>query len=102
LLLLRAMKERGNTLSELTASLEHYPQVLLNVKVREKVPFAEIPGLAAVVSATESSLGKTGRLLLRYSGTELLARIMIEGQNQSEINRYASDIAEVIKNQIGA
>jgi phosphoglucosamine mutase len=101
LLLLRTMKERGASLRELTAGLERYPQVLVNVKVREKVPLPEIPNLIPATSRIEKELGENGRLLLRYSGTEALARIMIEGRSQSEIEAYAEELAGVIRDAIG-
>jgi phosphoglucosamine mutase len=101
LCLLRAMKERGNSLAELTEGLEHYPQILVNVRVREKRPFSDIPSLQNLITLTESKLGDSGRLLLRYSGTEALARVMIEGQSQSQIEQYAGEIAGVIRQTIG-
>jgi phosphoglucosamine mutase len=102
LCLLRAMKDQGSSLSDLTRGLETYPQVLVNVRVREKRPFSDISSLQEVLADTEARLGDRGRLLLRYSGTELLARIMIEGESQPQIERYAADIAEVIRRSIGA
>ena len=102
LLLLRTMKERGASLRTLTAGLERYPQVLVNVKVREKVPFSEIPNLMQATLRVEKQLGENGRLLLRYSGTEALARIMIEGRSQPEIEGYAEELASVIRDAIGA
>jgi phosphoglucosamine mutase len=101
LLLLRTMKERGASLRELTAGLERYPQVLVNVKVKEKVPFSEIPNLMQVTLRIEKELGENGRLLLRYSGTEALARIMIEGRSQPEIEAYADELARLIRDAIG-
>lgn len=99
--LLRVIAEEKRPLSHLTQGLERYPQVLVNVKVREKVPFAEIPSLSAVVGEVERQLGDQGRLLLRYSGTESLARIMIEGPHDTEIRKQANSIAAVIEKQIG-
>lgn len=97
LCLLRAMKHEGKPLHTLTEGFQRYPQILVNVKVREKRPFAEIAQIQDLASKTESILGDRGRLLLRYSGTEPLARIMIEGESQSEIERYAGDLATVIR-----
>jgi phosphoglucosamine mutase len=99
--LLRAMKEQDKSLAELTEGLEHYPQVLVNVRVREKRPFADIPELPELIAYTKARLGDTGRLLLRYSGTENLARVMIEGQSQSEIEELANGLAESIRRTLG-
>jgi phosphoglucosamine mutase len=102
LCLLRALRETGQTLSEATAGFQQYPQVLVNVRVREKVPFDELPSVDAAVRNVEERLSHKGRLLLRYSGTEPLARVMIEGEKQFEIEGYANRIAEAIKREIGA
>jgi phosphoglucosamine mutase len=101
LCLLRAMKESGASLDDLTAGFTRYPQVLVNVRVREKLPFEEVKTIARAASETEMQLGESGRLLLRYSGTEPLARVMIEGERQDLIERYANDLASVIKAAIG-
>jgi phosphoglucosamine mutase len=100
--LLRAMKQQEQTLSQLAHGMERYPQILVNVKVREKVPFSELPNLSKLVSSVEERLKGRGRLLLRYSGTEFLARIMIEGPDEIEIKNLAHEIAQVIENCIGA
>ncbi len=102
LCLLRALRESGKTLAEMTAGFKQYPQILVNVRVREKVPFTELPSVQAEVKAVEELLSQRGRLLLRYSGTEPLARIMIEGENQGRIKTYARKIADAIEREIGA
>ena len=102
LCLLRAMRESEKPLSEMTAGFKQYPQVLVNVRVREKVPFNELPGVRAEIDAVEELLSHKGRLLLRYSGTERLARVMIEGENQVKIEAYAHKIARAIEHEIGA
>jgi phosphoglucosamine mutase len=102
LCLLRALRETGKTLSEATAGFQQYPQILVNVRVREKVPFDELPTVDTEVRAVEERLSHKGRLLLRYSGTEPLARVMIEGEKQFEIEDYANRIAAAIKREIGA
>lgn len=101
LFLLRALLETGRTLSEIIAGFQQYPQVLVNVRVREKVPFAQLPSVQAEVRDVEERLSHKGRLLLRYSGTEPLARVMIEGEKQFEIEDYANRIAGSIKREIG-
>lgn len=102
LCLLRALRETGKSLDELTAGFTRYPQVLVNVRVTEKRPFADVPEIAGAVRTTEAQLGARGRLLLRYSGTEPLARVMIEGQRQDEIERLAHALAETIRAALGA
>ncbi len=101
LALLRALREQEKSLAELTSGFAAFPQVLVNVPVREKRPFADLPTVQQIASETEEKLSGRGRLLLRYSGTEPLARIMIEGQKQSEIEDYARNIAAVIRQALG-
>ena len=102
LCLLRALRESQKTLAEMTAGFKQYPQILVNVRVREKVPFAELTAARAVVAEVEELLSQKGRLLLRYSGTEPLARVMIEGENQKQIEEYARRIARAIESEIGS
>src|SRR5215207_6081367 len=102
LCLLRAMRESDKSLAEMTAGFKRYPQTLKNVRVREKVPFNEIASVRAEVEKVEELLSQKGRLLLRYSGTEPLARVMIEGENQTQIESYAQKIAKAIEREIGA
>jgi phosphoglucosamine mutase len=99
--LLRAVVEAGRPLDELTEGFRRYPQVLLNVRVREKVPFEEEAEVARAARGVRERLGDGGRLLLRYSGTEPLARVMIEGQSQGEIDALAEGLAEVIRRRLG-
>jgi phosphoglucosamine mutase len=94
---LRAIKADGKPLHVLTEGFQRYPQILVNVKVREKCPFEKIPRIRDLANETKSMLGDKGRLLLRYSGTEPLARIMIEGESQTEIERHAGNLATVIR-----
>ena len=101
LCLLRAMRESRKTLAEMVFGFTQYPQVLVNVRVREKVPFSELTAVQTEVAKVEALLSQKGRLLLRYSGTEPLARVMIEGENQKKIEEYANWIAEAIKQEIG-
>jgi phosphoglucosamine mutase len=101
LCVLRAMRESGARLDELTAGFTRYPQVLVNVRVREKRPFDEVEEVASAARATKETLGDTGRLLLRYSGTEPLARVMIEGERQDLIEGYANHLASVIEAALG-
>lgn len=102
LCLLRAMSDEGKPLHVLTKGFEHHPQVLLNVEVREKRPFVEVEQIQELAREIEAKLGDRGRLLLRYSGTEPLARVMIEGENQEAIEAYASNLANVIQETMGS
>ena len=102
LCVLRAMVEQDASLSDLVAGFQTYPQVLVNVAVNEKVPFTEVRAIADAAHALEERLGATGRLLLRYSGTEALARVMLEGQSQSEIEKEAHNLATVIRENLGS
>jgi len=72
----------------------------VNVRVKEKKPFEEVPKIAAAASELEKKLAGEGRLLLRYSGTENLARVMIEGNDQNEIEKYANKLAELIGREL--
>jgi phosphoglucosamine mutase len=100
--LLRVMKDDGKSLADLTRGFVRYPQILLNVKVREKVPFESVPAIAAKAQQVQRDLGRRGRLLLRYSGTEALARVMIEGEDEAQVRTSANTLAEVIRAEIGS
>ena len=102
LCLLKAIRESQKSLAQLTEGFKRYPQTLLNVRVRDKVPFAQLSTVQAEVNEVEELLSQHGRLLLRYSGTEPLARVMIEGDNQFKIEGYAQRIADAIEREIGA
>jgi phosphoglucosamine mutase len=101
LFLLEAMRESGKALSKLTAGFVRFPQILVNVKVKEKRPFDDVGEISTISRQVETELGQKGRLLLRYSGTENLARVMIEGENQHQIESQAHRLAEVIKASLG-
>ena len=79
----------------------HTPQVLMNVKVRQRVPFDEIPGFAGARHAAEERMSGNGRILLRYSGTEALARVMVEGADAALVDAVASGLAAEIRARIG-
>lgn len=91
----------GRTLSDLLAGFERFPQILLNVRVARKADFAGLPQVARAARAVEEKLGADGRLVLRYSGTEPLARIMIEGPDQPTIAAMAEEIAQEIRAELG-
>lgn len=99
--LLAVMKRKEKKLSELAKIIDLYPQVLLNVKVREKKPFQDIPQLEDLLLLSEQRLKERGRINLRYSGTESLARIMVEGENEALVYEVAEEIAYRIQQAIG-
>lgn len=99
--LLRVMTETSKALDELTSGFQTFPQILVNVTVETKRPFAEVEDIQQVADEVERELGSAGRLLLRYSGTEPLARIMIEGRTQEEIEQHAARLAAVIQQTLG-
>jgi phosphoglucosamine mutase len=101
LFMLDAIGAKGKPLSEMVSGFTRYPQVLINVKVREKQPFENVTEIANAAREVEAELDQKGRLLLRYSGTENLARVMIEGKDQAEIERQANGLAEVIRTALG-
>jgi phosphoglucosamine mutase len=99
---LRILRERAAPLSRLAAVYQPFPQVLRNVPVSSKPHLSQIPRLASAVQRIESELGEDGRVLLRYSGTEPLARVMIEGPDAERIRNQAQELAELIEREIGA
>jgi phosphoglucosamine mutase len=98
---LRVMAETGRELSDLAGQLVTYPQVLVNVRVREKKELRSIPAIAAAIDRVEQRLSGQGRLLVRYSGTEPLLRVMLEGRDQHEIQGWAAEIAGTVKEHLG-
>ncbi len=94
---LAAIKESGKPLSKLVGFVKKFPQVLLNVRVKERVPLESMAGVSAKIHSIEKTLGENGRVLIRYSGTEPLLRIMLEGPNQADLNKYAASIADLVK-----
>jgi phosphoglucosamine mutase len=98
---LRVMADTGRELSDLAAQLVTYPQVLVNVPVREKRDLRTVPEVAAVMDDVDRRLSGQGRLLVRYSGTEPLLRVMLEGRDQQEIQAWAAEIAGAVKQHLG-
>jgi len=101
LMVLAIMAETGRPLSELRA-MHRVPQVLENVRVRERTPLATMPEVARLIAGAESRLNGTGRLLVRYSGTEMLARVMVEGEDEATIVSIAREIGGAIRKHSGA
>jgi phosphoglucosamine mutase len=102
LVVLDLIARTGKSIDELTADLKVFPQVIVNVKVRAKKPLAAIPAVAAAIQAAEEELQDSGRVVIRYSGTEPLARVMIEAESEEAMRRHANAIADAIRNALGA
>ncbi len=102
LLVLDIIHRTGQSLAELTADLKTYPQVILNVKVREKKPLDTIPAVTEAIAEAEQALAGTGRVVIRYSGTEALARVMIEAEDELAMRHHADSIANAIRAALGA
>jgi phosphoglucosamine mutase len=98
---LRVMAETGRALADLASELKTFPQVLRNLRVREKRDWMTIPAAARAVADVEAKLAGRGRLLIRYSGTEPLLRVMIEGERQDDIDAWAAQIVEAVRAEIG-
>ena len=101
LVVLDLIVRTGKSIDELTADLKVFPQVIVNVKVREKRPLESIPAVAATIRAAEADLKDSGRVLIRYSGTEALARVMIEAESEAAMHHHATAIADAIRHELG-
>jgi phosphoglucosamine mutase len=101
LLLLDIVHRSRKSLAELVADLKVFPQVIVNVKVREKRPLEGIPTVVAAIRAAETDLADSGRVVIRYSGTEALARVMIEAESEPLMRRHADMIAAAIRTELG-
>ncbi len=102
LVVLDAVRRSGRALHEVVADLKVYPQVIVNVRVREKKPLDQIATVADTIRAAEAELAESGRVVVRYSGTEALARVMIEAESEEAMRRHAERIAEAIRKELGA
>jgi phosphoglucosamine mutase len=100
LALLGVVEDSGRELADLAAELVTYPQTLVNVRVRERKPIDTIPAVTSAIARVESALDGQGRVLVRYSGTEPLLRIMIEGPAQDAVNAWAEDIATAVRAEL--
>ncbi len=98
---IRTIAETGRSLADLASDLTTYPQVLVNVRVRDKVDLSAVPEVSSAIARVEKRLHGHGRLLVRYSGTEPLLRIMLEGRLEPEIRAWADEIAQVVKEHLG-
>jgi len=98
---LAIMKQKERNLDELAQVMESLPQVLYNVDVREKRPLSEFQEIKLKIEEMERTLGNSGRVLIRYSGTEPLLRIMVEGEDEAQLHRFAQHLVELVKKRIG-
>jgi phosphoglucosamine mutase len=99
--MLEVMAQRGQSLASLVDGLVEFPQTLVNVRVRRKPDLAEFPDIMAAVEVVKSSLGRDGRIDLRYSGTEMLARVMVEARDPATVHSCANLVAEAVRKRIG-
>ena len=98
--ILRIMREKEKPLSELAGLLTLFPQCLVNVRVEKRLPLEEHPVISQAVARVEAELAGRGRVLLRYSGTEALCRVMVEGENADKVRLYAHDLADLIQREL--
>ena len=99
---LEVLRETGKSLDELCAELIVYPQILVNVRVKERRPLDQLPAVQAAILDAERGFGDTGRVLVRFSGTEPLARVMVEGADRGLVESTAHRIADTIRLELGA
>jgi phosphoglucosamine mutase len=102
LVVLELIARSGKSVDELTSDLKVFPQVIVNVKVREKRPLEGIPAVAERIRTAEEELKDSGRVVIRYSGTEALARVMIEAESEAAMRKHADAIADAIRKELGA
>jgi phosphoglucosamine mutase len=88
-------------LESLIEGLKDYPQVIVNVKVKSKPPLESIPQVAKALNEAQTALGENGRIVLRYSGTEPLARVMVEAEHQADVQRFSQSVADALRGAIG-
>jgi phosphoglucosamine mutase len=102
LVVLDLIARTGKSIAQLTADLKVFPQTIVNVRVREKRPLDAIPAVAAAIEAAQQELKDTGRVVVRYSGTEPLARVMIEAEDEAKMKQHAEAVAAAIRAALGA
>ncbi len=95
------MARTGKPLADLIGDLKVFPQIIQNIRVREKVPFAQVADIQRTIEAAERELNGNGRVVVRYSGTEALARVMVEADSEEKMKALAGNIAGAIKNALG-
>jgi phosphoglucosamine mutase len=95
------MVRNGQPLAELIADLKVFPQRIQNVRVREKIPLDRVPEVKRAIDAAEKELDGNGRIVVRYSGTEALARVMVEAESEEKMNTITDGIAGAIRMALG-
>jgi phosphoglucosamine mutase len=100
--IMEIMVRSGKSLADLVSDLKVFPQTIRNVRVREKIPFAQIPAVQETIAAAERQLDGNGRVVVRYSGTEALARVMIEAESKDVMDRLAESIVNAIRSSLGS
>ena len=100
--ILAEMKTTGQTLAQLADCMEVFPQKLINLAVSDKPPLEEIPGLTALIQEAETAMGESGRVLIRYSGTEKKIRVMVEAREEATMNRWVNQLVSLVQKEIGA
>ena len=99
--ILRLLDETGASLEDLVRELKQFPQIIRNVRVREKPPLESVPAVAGAVADCQREFGERGRVVVRYSGTEKVARVMVEGEEAEAVERHAARIASAIESNLG-
>jgi phosphoglucosamine mutase len=89
-------------LESLITGLKDYPQTIVNVRVKSKPPLESLPQVSRALAEAQSALGDNGRVVLRYSGTEPLARVMVEAEHDADVRRYSQSLADALRESIGA
>jgi phosphoglucosamine mutase len=97
---LAIMKRQEKSLDDLAKAMEPFPQVLYNVEVKAKRDLSEIPEVNQKVKAVEKALGRSGRILIRYSGTEPILRVMVEGEDEARLHKLAQEIVEEVRKHL--
>ena len=100
-MLIAAMVRTGKPLSELAGLMDIYPQKLINVDVKSKPDISTVPQVMEVIGRIEKELGEEGRILVRYSGTQNMCRVMVEGPSVAVTETYCQEIADIVKKSIG-
>ena len=96
------MRQAGVGLDELTKEIQVYPQRLINVRIKQRKRLEDLPAVVAEIRAAEASFGDSGRVLVRFSGTEPLARVMVEGPELDRVDAFANRIASSIRSELGS
>jgi phosphoglucosamine mutase len=95
------MAGSGRSLAELISDLKVFPQRIQNIRVREKIPFDQVPEIKSAIEAAQRELDGSGRVVVRYSGTEALARVMVEAESKEKMNALTEGIADAIAKTLG-